>query len=69
MKLDREKNECMATEILIRNGFKLQNPDEALVTSQVWEKDGDHFKFTGWENTPKTNFMATNPRYINIEYV
>jgi hypothetical protein len=68
MKLTRQKHECMATEILIRNGYKLTNPDTLLVTDQIWEKDGDLVKFTGWENTPKTSMMAENPSYINIEY-
>jgi hypothetical protein len=69
MQLTREKNECMATDILIRHGYKLTNPDESLVTAQIWEKDGESVKFTGWENTPKTSMMAENPSYINIEFI
>jgi hypothetical protein len=67
MRLDRQKDECMATKILERNGFKLITPDESLVTNQVWEKDGERWRFTGWENTPNTALMAANPKYINIE--
>jgi hypothetical protein len=67
MKLYRTKTECLATSVLERHGFVLTNHDEALVTSQVWEKDGKQYKFTGWENTPKTGLMAETPNYINIE--
>jgi len=69
MKLNRLKGECMATSILEREGFILTNDDESLVTSQVWEKDGKQYKFTGWENTPKTCLMAAVPAYINIEAI
>ena len=65
----KRKNECMATSILEREGFTLTTPDESLVTNQVWEKDGNQVKFTGWECTPKTALMADNPKYITIEPV
>ena len=67
MKLYREAKECIATDILKRHGYELSNPDESLVTSQIWAKDGIDYKFTGWENTPNTNFQSRNPKYINIE--
>ena len=67
MRLSRNPEECFATAILVRHGFKLITPDESLVTSQVWEKEGLQYKFTGWENIPKTALMAKNPKYINVE--
>ncbi len=68
MKLNREKHECSVIEILTRNGFVCVNPDDATIHA-LWEKDGKQYKFTGWENTPKTALMANNPKYINMEQV
>ena len=59
----------MATEIIKRHGFTLTTPDESLCTSMIWAKDGNQYKFTGWENTPKTALMGENPKYIEIEQI
>ena len=69
MRLYRLEDECMATDIIKRHGFTLTTPDESLVTAQIWEKDGKRYKFTGWENTPKTALMAENPKYIELEQI
>ena len=69
MKLYRLKDECMATDILKRHGFVCATPDIGLVSEQIWQKDGKQYKFTGWENTPKTALMAENPKYIEVEQV
>ncbi|MFA7100664.1 MAG: hypothetical protein WC196_02735 [Bacilli bacterium] len=69
MKLYRLSDECYADDIIKRHGFKLITPDESLSTAKIWEKDGKKYKFTGWENTPKTALMGKNPKYINIEPV
>ena len=69
MKLYRLKDECMATDILKRHGFVCATPDIGLVSEQIWQKDGKQYKFTGWENNPKTALMAENPKYIEVEQV
>ncbi len=69
MKLYREKDECLATDIIERHGFTCLNPAISLVTSKIWEKDGKQYKFTGWENTPKTVIMAENPKFVNMELI
>ncbi len=66
MRLNRKKDECSVDEIMERNGFIHSNPDILLSTARIWTKDGKQYKFTGWENTPKTTLMAENPKYINI---
>ncbi len=69
MKLYREKDECMATDIMKRHEFHLTTPDISLVSAQVWEKGGQMYKFIGWENTPNTALMAQNPKYITMEAI
>jgi len=69
MKLYRLKDECVAADIIKRHGFVLTTPDESLCTNMIWEKEGNQYKFTGWENTPGTALMGKNPKYINIEQI
>ena len=69
MKLFRQEHECMASDIMLRRGYVCLNPDVNPFTSQIWEKNGVQYKFTGWEDTPKTGLMAANPKYINIEEI
>ena len=67
MRLYRQKNECSVDEIMERCGFVHSNPDVLLSTARIWTKDGNKYKFTGWEHTPKTALMTHDPKYINIE--
>ena len=73
MKLNRLKDEHFVGDILTRHGFKLITPDIYLGTAQIWEKDGKHYKFTGWEsnksNKHNPNAMAANPKYIEVESI
>ena len=67
MRLYRLKDECFASTIIERHGFVDSTPEVGLVSSKIWKKDGKLYRFTGWENTPKTALMANNPKYVNIE--
>lgn len=69
MKLYRKKDECSVVKIMERHGFTDSTPDIGLGTDKIWTKDSEQYKFTGWENTPKTALMAENPKYINIERI
>lgn len=47
VKLLRQKNDCYAKDIMLRNGFEIHQKMAECV--QIYHKDGKKWRFDGWE--------------------